>query len=342
MSNQPQTYQDVLARVRGVQQKRAADNEALNMKDPADKGIVTPPNHPDGDNDKKKIVPPSAVNKDGEREGKDLTDKDTHPSSTGKNVPGPVTDGKPKEDAATSPDVPLSKIAGDVGNIMSRIAQIRQKQASASTPAPAQQPQAAPKQAQATPSNDDVANGIQLTPEFHMKLASLILEDEEGLQLAERILRKAAGEEKAAQLINAALYQQSAYLQAADEYDQQVKYAMAMQEQQAQALDNFLKQASAEDRASIEKIAAVHGSMLSTLATDWEKAAYMQGAQDAAAMGDAEAAGGEPQIEGGDEQPMGPEEIMALIQQMVQSGELDGGFVGFCAAVAEKRFPEAA
>lgn len=315
------TYDSVLSRVRAVQQKRAADNEALNMKDPAEKGTVTPPDHPDGDSDKKKQIPPSATNVDGQ-EGKALTDKDTNPSSTGKNVPGPVTDGKPKEDAATSPTTPLSKIAGDVNAIMDRIGQLREKQASAQTAA-STTPAPAPKQAEAAPSNDEVANGIQLTPEFHMKLASLILEDEEGLQLAEKILRKAAGHEAAQELINAALTQQDAFVRAANDYDAQVKYAAEVEAYQAAQLNEFLKSASDEDRKSIEKFAQVHGAFLSTLGTDWEKAAYMQGAQDAAAMGDAEAEGAPPEIEGGGEGPMGPEEIIALLQEMVQAGEID-------------------
>lgn len=317
MSN-PYTYDSVLARVRNVQQKRAADSEALNMKDPADKGTVTPPNHPDGDNDKKRMTPPSATNENGQ-EGKDLTDKDTHPSSTGQHVPGPVTPGKPKEDAATQPDTPISKIASDVTSIVNRIQNL-QKAASAPTPPPASKP--APKAATSN-ANDDVANNIELTPSFHMKLASLILQDEEGLEFAERILRKAAGQERANELIQAALQQQDMYVKAANAYDQQLQYEAAAQAQQEQAFNQFMKSASAEDRQTIEKWATVHGSLINTFATDWEKLAYMQGANDAAAMGDSEAAGQAPQIEGGGEGPMSPEEIIQLLEQLVQSGELD-------------------
>jgi hypothetical protein len=316
-------YQEMLLRIRGQQTKSAADNEALNMKDPADKGTVTPPNHPDGDSDSKKQIPPSATNTDGQ-EGKDITDKDTNPSSTGCHVPGPVTNGKSKDDAATSPDVALNKIAGEVGSILDRITALR---------TPSKAATATPKAASGDDEGKSLA--IQLTPEFHMKLAAAILEDEEGMQFAEQILRKAAGQEKAHELINAALQQQHSYNAAVEEYEQEVKQANDAQAQDEAAFAHALAQATPEELAQIEKAASVHNAYLSSFSTEYERAAYRDGVMKAAAMEEnmaamppeaAPAMPGEmpPGPEGGEggEAPMGVEEIIALLEEMVQAGEI--------------------
>ena len=52
--------------------------------------------------------------------------------------------------------------------------------------------------------------------------------------------------------------------------------------------------------------------------------AFAQGAQDAAAMDESAAGGEEPQLPGGEEGGTpSPEEIVQVLQQMVQSGEID-------------------
>jgi len=318
MSTTP-VYNEMLARIIGAQ-KSAADNEALNMKDPREQGTVTPPNHPDGDNDSKKQVPPSAVNTDGQ-EGKNLTDKDTHPSSTGHNVPGHVTDGMAKEYAATSSTTDLSKIAGEVQNVMNRITELRKpKQAATVTNGKYATDNA----------NENTANNIQLTPEFHMKLASLILSTEEGVAHAETILRKSAGQEKAQELIQAALENHQGYITMAEEQEYFEKLAYEQQRQQIEAYEQVMSQATPEEVAQIEKYASVHGAYASTLYTPYEKQAYAAGAMDAAGMEEsAEAlppedieAGAVPEIPGGGEGPMGVEEILALLEEMVASGEI--------------------
>lgn len=317
----PKNYDQVIAGIRARQKSASGDREAVHgIKDPNEQGTMTPPDHPDGDSDKKKNMPPSTEN--ASHEGEALTDKDTNPSSTGSHVPGPVTDGNTKEDAATSPTVPLSKIATQVQGVMAGIAALRNKSAAASAPAATPAAKAAAKAA----SNDSVASDIEFTPEFHIKLASLIMETEEGVKFAADILRKAAGAEKAQELISSALEQQGIAMQYAAAYDEQEKMASYMEAQREAEFNAIYKSASVEERAQMDKFASVHGQVLQILPTDFEKYAYMGGADAAAGMMDQEAAmppgeeAGPPP--GGGEEPLGDQDVVAIIEQLVQSGQI--------------------
>lgn len=314
MSN-PKDYRDVLAGIRARQKQASGDQEAVHgMKDPANKGTVTPPDHPDGDSDKKKNLPASATNES--HEGEQLTDKDTNPSSTGENVPGPVADGNTKEDAANSPTVPLSKIAKNISGVMEGIKNLQNKSAAA--------PAAPAKKTEETKSagTEDVAGKFEFTPEFHIKLASLILETEEGTKYAQELLRKAAGAEKAQELISAALNQQQVALEYAAYNDDMAKRAAYQQAQQEAAFEQLYKSASVEERKQIDKFASVHGAVLQILPTDFEKHAYMGGADAGAGMMEQEAAGQEPSVPGGGEEPLGMEDIVAILESLVAEGKI--------------------
>jgi len=316
--SKPKNYKQVLDDIRARQKSASGDREAVHgIKDPADKGTVTPPDHPDGDSDKKKNLPPSSENTS--HEGEQLTDKDTNPSSTGENVPGPVTDGKAKEDAATSPNVSLSKIAQSVSGVMESINALRAPKAAA---APAATTTTQTPSKSATDANDAVADAMEFTPEFHIKLASLIMETEEGVKFAQEILRKAAGAEMAQKLIASALEQQGIALQYAAAYDEQEKIAAEMAYRQQVEFETLYKSASVEQRAMMDKLASVHGATLQALPSDFEKYAYMGGADAAAGMMDQEAAGQAPTVPGGGEEPLSDEDVLALLEQLVASGQI--------------------
>lgn len=316
-------FEEIKNKILGIQ-KQAADSTAINMKDPAEKGEVTPPSHPDGDS-KAKTGVPDQQEQNKSREGQDLTDKDTNPSSTGKNVPA-TEDGNAKE-KVDKPNDPLSKIASDLPDLMSRISKLRGdakeagvKPAEATSTKEAGDQTAPETDESKKAKHDDQTNqDIEFSPEFHMKLAQEILSSEEGVTLAERILEKSAGVEAAQELIKQAGEQQYQLAKEAAEQEQYEQYLAEQQAQQEYVLQELTKNASEEDVQAIIKKAQVHTAVSDKFEHDWQKQAYDVGAQDAAAMEDA-MAGGE---EVGDEAELDPETILALLDEAVQSGELD-------------------
>ena len=162
---------------------------------------------------------------------------------------------------------------------------------------------------EATVAAEATAANIELTPEFHLKLASTILSTQEGVDLALSLLRKQAGVEAANDLMSSALAMHEKYASTAEV------------ESEAEQL---FKSASAEEQAAIVKFAKIHDFCLSRIENPLEKMAFAQGAQDAAAMDESAAGGEEPQLPGGEEGGTpSPEEIVQVLQQMVQSGEID-------------------
>ena len=177
--------------------------------------------------------------------------------------------------------------------------------------APVAAPAVAPEAAKAATSSEAVASNIELTPEFHLKLASSILATQEGVDFALSLLRKQAGVEAANDLMSSALAMHE-------------KYASAAQAPAETEAEQLFKSASADEQAMIVKFAKVHEYCLNRIENDFEKLAFAQGAQDAAAMDESAAGGQEPQLPGGEEGGTpSPEEIVQVLQQMVQSGEID-------------------
>jgi hypothetical protein len=165
--------------------------------------------------------------------------------------------------------------------------------------------------------------------EFLAKLATVILSTEEGRTLAQAQLERAHGAETAASLIKAAAVM-----------EQQVnELAQAEDEGIAAAVEMF-KSASEADKAVVVRTYEAHQANMEKLATEWEKQAYAEGAQDAAGMADMLGGGGgempagpegaPPGAEMGAEPPLPDpaqgqvpiEIIQQAIVEMVQSGEL--------------------
>lgn len=307
-------FEEIKNKILGFQ-KAASDSAAIGMKDTAEKGEVVPPSHPDGDS-KDKTGVPAQQEQNKSREGQDLTDKDTNPSSTGKNVPT-TEDGNTKE-KVDKPDDPLSKIASDLPDLMGRINALRGG-AKAATKEAGDQTAPETDESKKAKHDDQTNQDIEFSPEFHMKLAQEILSSEEGVELAERVLEKSAGVEAAQELIKQAGEQQYQLAKEAAEQEQYEQYLAEQQAQQAYVLQELTKDASEEDVQAIIKKAQVHAGVADKFEHDWQKQAYDVGAQDAAAMEDA-MAGGE---EVGDEAELDPETILALLDEAVQSGELD-------------------
>jgi hypothetical protein len=323
--SKPRSYEDIMNRIRtaqGVVKSAGADTEALTgIKDPADKGSKAIPDHPEGDSKAKTKLPSGEPTNSESLNKAQIPGDDLKVSGTGKDVPG-TTSGDAKDSKATSPTAPIDKIA----SIMGRIKDMR---------TPKTEPAKEPVKSAAAPVKDETVQQMQITPEFHFKLASEILATEEGVQFAERILQKAAGVEAAKELIRAAGEQQ--YMMAKAAYEQE-QYEAAVAEELAQreaVVAELTKNASAEDLKEIQKIASVHNKVASALVNDFEKQAYQAGAMDAAAMEDAVGEGEEVPAEA--EGP-GIEEMLAILEEAVQSGEIDEETA---MAVAEQLMAEA-
>ena len=152
-----------------------------------------------------------------------------------------------------------------------------------------------------------VASDFEEDANAYQKIASLVMNYEEGRQLVTDLADRELGKQAAENLIKEA---------AEIEYMQQ-----AFEEEQAKAaseVEDMLKEASEEDIKDIEKLMVLHGGAIESFETEEEKQAYDLGVKQAAAAMDAE--GGELPMEGED---VSLDEVAAVIMQMVESGEID-------------------
>lgn len=347
-------YQAVLARVRQNREKSAAQAGAKqgdpvsDVTDPTKAGNPSTPVDPKAD-PKLQQTPKSEEN----GAAKPGLETPTDAKGTLQGDPATSTvDGNAKDRAVTSP---TSKIASATARLTSAVTLLRTgaaapvKSASdaatkptgdgkaadptaAKAPAPDASKTKADEKGLDTPAagkpggekaaGDRTANDMTLSREAHVKLAAAIFETEGGLEFAHRLIKQAKGAEIADRLIaDAAAFQ-----------EQQNIAAQAAHDGQA-SIDAMFKGASAQEQETIIKVAQTHDFALSrfeklaSLAAERKdaktvahvellKAAYVGGAADAAAMEDA---GGELPGAGED---ISDEEILAVLQQMADAGEI--------------------
>lgn len=167
---------------------------------------------------------------------------------------------------------------------------------------------------------------IELSNDLLAKIASQILSTEEGINFVYGMQEKAAGAQAARQELETAL-------QAAEYYDQveHVKSA-ALNDvfSKAAAIHDELSQLITEEEADeILKTAALHQAAILGFEDEILKSAYVAGMDDAALM---EAAGEAGEGEAGEEEvgelPMsgeeglGEEEVLQILAELIESGEL--------------------
>jgi hypothetical protein len=271
--------------------------------DPLEKGNPSIPTDPKNTKEHQNLP---KDNKNQSLEGTKLEDQDTHPSRTGKNVPatqdGEAHDKKPVKSASVAER--LQAIKAKVTGV---------------TPS-------APTTKSASPVNEIEDTPIQFDQEAMLKLAAAILETEEGIDLVTPYLNRKAGRDATLSMIkeasdayNTALEQ--AYMQEA--YEAQL-YQAAEQEEFAKRafVEHVFQNASNEEEAyNMIKAAHVHAVNRDAFETEFEKLAYDQGVDDAAAMMAAEEGGAEPSLEGAEAPTL--EQILMLLDAAVQSGEID-------------------
>jgi hypothetical protein len=146
--------------------------------------------------------------------------------------------------------------------------------------------------------NDDIMRKLA-------SIGAMMIGCEEGAQAVAEVLERRCGEEEANALITTAR-------------EQAIKMAAAVESQpvasQPTEEEIFAKKASV--------CAEAHNAWLNYFQTEIEKRAYAQGAVDGEQAAQAMEAGAAPEIPGTEEAGMSDEDVLQVIQEMIQSGEI--------------------
>lgn len=164
-----------------------------------------------------------------------------------------------------------------------------------------------------------VAGELDLSPDMLIKLAKQILTTGEGVDFARYTMEKAAGAEAADEMIRNA----TAAARAHDEssYTKQAAFNEGMAKAAAIHAE-LVTLISDDDAGEILKQAGAHCDCLDAYAHPLLKRAYATGMEDGAALEEgAEAGAEEPAIPMGGEQ-LSMEDVVALLQEMIDSGEI--------------------
>ena len=281
-------------RVKSASVKVAADEEALTgIKDPNDQGTVAPPAHHDG-NDRAKLQLPANKNNFGEADKGHNLMGETSPNGVGQGHYITPVNGDAKDKAATTPTAPLDKIAN-----MLRESVVALQSAAAEPTAPVKEAAHEFEMPSDLTQNEDIMRKLA-------SIGAMMVGCEEGAQAVAEVLERRCGEEEAAALITAAR-------------EQAIKMASAMEE-------HSNEEPVAEETSSLSKQASAcqdsHRAWLGYFQTVIEKQAYAQGAVDGEQAAQAMEAGAAPEIPGTEGEGMSDEDVLQVIQEMVQSGEI--------------------
>jgi hypothetical protein len=206
-----------------------------------------------------------------------------------------------------------------------RVARIRQALGGGNTAAQPAQKQADSSRPQAD-SSQPAQDNIQLNRDVLAKIAASALSTEEGASYIFSVLEKQAGREAAQHYIREAMHA----AEVIEGVDQVKQAAYADSYNKAEMVYQALDEAGVteQDADAIIKQAALHQAKLEEFDHPLLKQAYAQGIDDAALLAAADEEVGEGELEEGalDEAlPMGgedlaPEEIIALLGEMVEAG----------------------
>jgi hypothetical protein len=328
--------------------KQAADDGGV--ADPNDRGQVTPQKDPKSD-PALANVPPN--NLSGVSATRDQTLLNAlKPSQTGENVPSAGRQ-EPKDEAATSPTTDLGKIAARAQKVKDLLKPQPKAAAApaAVTPPPADgwDPDVRQKMANALGIDETALEQLtpdklaEITRDRLVKIATLALEAEGGVETISELLEKKAGADEARLVLQQAVNSYGLMTKEASYEEQQAaEYVAALEQTQMEALSQFqelTKNASASDvKAMAQFNAAVdHGTR--TFLGDQPQPelfeAYLSGMKQAAAdlamMEQGQAPEGMPPEEGemppemaeGEEaEGGGEEELLAALEQALQEGQI--------------------
>ena len=304
-------------RVKSASVKVAADQEALNMKDPTERGQVSIPDCGDGSNRAAQGLPTNTSNM-GEPDKEHNIFDVTKPNGAGQGEYVVPKDGTAADEAVKSPTTPLSKMAQALKELQQKSAgAVAPAAAPAAKPAPAAAapaakpaPAAAPAAAASAPvkqaSQGTFELPVSLLPDNSLmdKLASIggiMLGSEAGQQMVAEVLEKEAGIAEARAIIAEA--QATMEKEAASQLYEET---------------NMINTNNAGMQKSAAAAQHAHVAWYNSFNTDMEKNAYMNGAEDGAAVADAIEAGEDPEALA----DVSDEEVIAYLQELVESGQI--------------------
>lgn len=305
-------------RVKSASVKVAADQEALNMKDPTERGQVSIPDCGDGSNRAAQGLPTNTSNM-GEPDKEHNIFDVTKPNGAGQGEYVVPKDGTAADEAVKSPTTPLSKMAQALKELQQKsaaapVAKPAPAPAPEAKPAPAAAPAAAPAPAPAPAASAPVKQASQGTFELPVsllpdnslmdKLASIggiMLGSEAGQQMVAEVLEKEAGIAEARAIIAEA--QATMEKEAASQLYEET---------------NMINTNNAGMQKSAAAAQHAHAAWYNSFNTDMEKNAYMNGAEDGAAVADAIEAGEDPEALA----DVSDEEVIAYLQELVESGQI--------------------
>lgn len=304
-------------RVKSASVKVAADQEALNMKDPTERGQVSIPDCGDGSNRAAQGLPTNTSNMGEPNKEHNIFDV-TKPNGAGQGEYVVPKDGTAADEAVKSPTTPLSKMAQALRELQQKSAGAvaaapTAKPVPGATPAPtpAARPTTGAAPAPAPAPVKQASQGtfelpISLLPDNSLmdKLASIggiMLGSEAGQQMVAEVLEKEAGIAEARAIIAEAqaTMEKEAASQFYEEHDMINTNYAGMQ-----------KSAAAAQSA--------HVAWFNSFNTDMEKHAYMNGAEDGAAVADAIESGEDPE----ELADVSDEEVLEYLQELVESGQI--------------------
>lgn len=250
------------------------------------------------------------------------------------NMPAkPTEKGAPKDPPTGPIDEKGAKSADAPGMSKDQVSDVKDTADKGKVTVPKDAVDGAPKGADQVENTDKQADVLNITHDYHVKIASVILATEEGRQYAENRLLQSLGQEAAEEIVKAATVMES--------------HAQAMSDYEASGqayADQLWNNASPAERQQIIKIAQLHEYQKTRFATELEKQAYDVGAEAAAGQMDeqpqadpaggaapgADAAAGAPGADGGAPSPDGgdgnqeisADDVVQVLQAMVQSGEV--------------------
>lgn len=280
----------------GIRKEAAPDKEALyGIKDPNNKGEATIPGCLEGSNRSALGLPENCTNLTEPNKDHHIMSV-TNPNGVGQGEYITPRCGTERDERVKSPTEPLSKMARIAEMAAGLKAQYAEKQA-----AP-QQPVAAP--AAALPS--DITQDQDLMSKL-ASMAAVALGTEAGRAEFAKILERSAGIKEASAIVTAAA-------QATQEAQHAVKQASAQAELDAAQNAHLARMVEFSKQA--------HAAWQNCYATDMEKLAYAAGAEDANATADAVEAGADPSIPGAGEEGLTDDEILQVLGELVQSGQV--------------------
>lgn len=337
MSNTPRSLEDLRNEARRLVKIASGTlpvTSTVPEKDPNEQGVVTIPNHPDGDDKRKLQIP----------EGEPTTAaaipdgvSTTNPAGASQGDIPSTRDGNAVDARFTEPNTPLSKIAQTAKQKLQQIQALAAKTATAapSTPTgvtdkPANMPAKAPKTETPAVSADTKCASTPPAPEnvdgdYCQKLAYFLLTSENGIERVEEMIKEEEGAKVAATLLDGAKQMRDERLAWEQALNEEALYKQAAIEMAAQELDAFLRtqpedvqdqivKASRQQMEAMEKLDAEHPDLVEAYRAGREESGKIVMAM---AMGEEE-----PTIEGSGEE-LTPEQIAEVIQNEVAAGKMD-------------------